>query len=516
MTSDSRLARWRSRLSPTLLMALVLWVFIAGWFLDTVGSSAVDDMYITYRYARNLASGDGFVFNPGERVFGLTNPGVGLLLAAGHLLTRVPIPNLAAGLFAAALIGLALLVAIEARTRGRLPEALAAGTLMLCCGFIWISRGSAQPLAVLLLATAAVAARRRPWLAGLLAGFAVWMRPEAGLGVGVLGVMLWIEDRRLPWRYGVAAAAVILAGLGLAQLYFGTPIPNTLAAKQGAEMMTGRNEPGTTFWPKAIRSSTQHMADAAQPLIVLGLLGLGVAFRRGGRGLRTVVLYAATLLIAFPAFSVGYFIWYALPTVVGLFYGAAYAAGEIARGLTRAVVGDGSREARPVASAALALALGIGALLPLAVPLVERSWELYSRPYRPPPRLAMYEEMGAWLRQKTPEGTRVAHMEIGVLGWESERPLQDLVGLVTPESIPYLEQRKIAGALLHDPADYVVVPSRGWFHAISQLPWFRRGFELAAEFTEPRTEEVLRLYRKRPGARLPPPPPLVPLDQGMT
>ena len=32
-----------------------------------------DDAFITYRYARNLARGEGLVFNPGERVEGYTN-----------------------------------------------------------------------------------------------------------------------------------------------------------------------------------------------------------------------------------------------------------------------------------------------------------------------------------------------------------------------------------------------------------------------------------------------------------
>ena len=40
-----------------------------------------DDAWITYRYAYNLAAGDGFVYNPGERVFGTSAPGYALLLA---------------------------------------------------------------------------------------------------------------------------------------------------------------------------------------------------------------------------------------------------------------------------------------------------------------------------------------------------------------------------------------------------------------------------------------------------
>src|SRR5215210_5968342 len=44
--------------------------------------NTVDDAYITFRYARNLATGVGFVYNAGERVLGTTTPAYAMLLAA--------------------------------------------------------------------------------------------------------------------------------------------------------------------------------------------------------------------------------------------------------------------------------------------------------------------------------------------------------------------------------------------------------------------------------------------------
>jgi len=40
-----------------------------------------DDAFISYRYAKHLVEGQGLVFNPGERVEGITNPLFTLLLA---------------------------------------------------------------------------------------------------------------------------------------------------------------------------------------------------------------------------------------------------------------------------------------------------------------------------------------------------------------------------------------------------------------------------------------------------
>ncbi len=51
------------------------------------GPRTIDDSYITYRYARNLIAGDGFVFNPGERVLGTTTPLYTSLMALAALPT---------------------------------------------------------------------------------------------------------------------------------------------------------------------------------------------------------------------------------------------------------------------------------------------------------------------------------------------------------------------------------------------------------------------------------------------
>lgn len=60
--------------------ALVLLGALQTWYW----SWTVDDAYITYRYAENLAAGHGAVFNPGERVEGYTNFLWMLLLAGFH------------------------------------------------------------------------------------------------------------------------------------------------------------------------------------------------------------------------------------------------------------------------------------------------------------------------------------------------------------------------------------------------------------------------------------------------
>src|SRR5688500_20409515 len=67
------MALWVAAVAGT----LALWLFILFAFRGQPG----DDPYITYRYATNLASGKGFVFNEGEHVQSTTTPLFTLMLA---------------------------------------------------------------------------------------------------------------------------------------------------------------------------------------------------------------------------------------------------------------------------------------------------------------------------------------------------------------------------------------------------------------------------------------------------
>src|SRR2546421_6511798 len=65
------------------------------------GPQVIDDAYITFRYARNLADGLGLVYNPGEWVLGTTAPLWAILLGAGYRLGFTDLPWLATTLSAA-------------------------------------------------------------------------------------------------------------------------------------------------------------------------------------------------------------------------------------------------------------------------------------------------------------------------------------------------------------------------------------------------------------------------------
>src|SRR6185369_12367260 len=216
--------------------AAILWIIPAVYASWRLGEKSFDDFYITYRYAWNLATGHGFVFNPGERVFGTTAPGFGLLLALLTRLTGISIPWLGTIAAAVALMGIAVLALRDSGDRW--PEAFIAGSLLLTCHFVWVQHSIDVPFT----------------LALLLAGCAVWCRPDALAGAAILGLLLWQERRLLPWRYGVALAAVVAAGLVSARLWFGQFLPHTLEAKRAQALIAGSSwKAGMEFWPETLR-----------------------------------------------------------------------------------------------------------------------------------------------------------------------------------------------------------------------------------------------------------------------
>src|SRR5262245_52089640 len=56
-----------------------------------------DDAFITFRFAHNLSMGQGFVFNPGEQIYGSSSPGFAILMTGW--LTLFPDQPVAGALF---------------------------------------------------------------------------------------------------------------------------------------------------------------------------------------------------------------------------------------------------------------------------------------------------------------------------------------------------------------------------------------------------------------------------------
>lgn len=210
-----------------------------------------DDAYISFRYAHNLAFGEGLVFNPGDRLEGFTNFLWTLLMAVfeamGADLFQV-CEVLGIALCFGVLLVLTLCVVNFTGVRKSGSHTWAALWLAVSSSMgLWATSGMEQPLAMLLPLLSVLLwwrGRERDSskfmaMSGLLMGLGCMTRPEIHLmgviaGITVLGEAAnkrRIDKPTIAWVTTVFA--VILPFHLFRYLYYGSLLPNTFYVKTG-------------------------------------------------------------------------------------------------------------------------------------------------------------------------------------------------------------------------------------------------------------------------------------------
>ncbi|MBL8145696.1 MAG: hypothetical protein JNL34_04850 [Anaerolineae bacterium] len=396
----------------------------------------LDDAYIHLQYARQLAAGQPYVYNPGlPPTSGATSFLYPYLLAAGALAgadgLTLGIWAIVLGAAALALAGWLILRIGLAVGAPFWPSALVGLSWALSGAALWhAASGMETSVAVLavLLAAYGVAARSDRWtLVG--AGFAAVIRPEWAivtlLAVALLGWRWWRGGLRRSWRWAWLLVPLALIGLQpLVNLLFtGSMVPSGNVAKSifGA-VNADFGVLAARWFGQIVRMGRELVTDwlagplvyVALPVLVMAVLGaVALARRRESRPL--LVLIFGTLLLGAAAIATldtafWHFKRYQMPLFALIFVLAAGAAlwfprrGWIAIGL-----------------AGLALASSL-----LTVPVFIRAYVLNVGYVNAQPL-----PMARWLAANAPEDAVVAVHDVGMMRFLGGRTTLDMVGLTT-------------------------------------------------------------------------------------
>jgi len=201
------------------------------------GPQPSDDAFITLRYARSLAAGEGFVFNPGERVLGTTTPLFALTLAALHLLTAVDFVWLAFWLALGAHIWVTgLMTRIGMRCELTLVACTAA-VLYALAPIAFAPTAACMETALFVALTLSVLApvvfSERLWWPHVAAALAILLRPEGVLVAAVHVARVARVSKRAALQAAGTVSAVILPWIAFAAWYFRNPVPQSLLVKWG-------------------------------------------------------------------------------------------------------------------------------------------------------------------------------------------------------------------------------------------------------------------------------------------
>lgn len=207
------------------------------------GPWCIDDAYISFRYARNLARGVGLVWNPGQFVDGYTNFAWVILLAPFEALgLDTPlIARLVNGGCAVATVVVTMRFASRHIGPG---AAIVPGLLLVLDGALgrWGQDGLETTAFTLVLLASCLAALRaweedRPgYRVPLLFGLLALLRPDGGLLFAVtmlFGVATGRQSLRSTLRWCGLFLVVVLPWATWRWLYYGYPLPNTFYVKVG-------------------------------------------------------------------------------------------------------------------------------------------------------------------------------------------------------------------------------------------------------------------------------------------
>ncbi|HEY3111204.1 MAG TPA: hypothetical protein VGL23_20770 [Chloroflexota bacterium] len=416
------------------LAALLAWPWIlalpAGLALVlriAIGAHPIDDAYITFRYARNVAGGLGLVYSQGESVLGTTAPLWALFLGTLHWLSGLAIPEIATTTSALADAASAIVLArlVFGLTRATCLALLAAATLALAPASIEFATGGMETsvFTLLLLLGLLWRDRRRVW--PLVVAAATLVRPEAA----ILAACLLLTDRRAALRSGLLYLAALLPWIAYALAIYGSPIPHSMIAKSSSVY---RNEPMMPVLVVLLAwLAIAPGLPLAGALVPIGLLRRGLA-----RRVHVLWLFPG----AFLAFHViaaarvsSHFGWYLVPLLPWLILLALL-------GCATPWQSAGARTAG-LAAALTALCLLGGNLLAWNLgqdPRLPLAWQRPPVPGVSGGREDGYREAAAYLSTIARDGATVAAPEIGAVGWEASRlRILDTVGLVSPAALRY-------------------------------------------------------------------------------
>ena len=377
-------------------------------------SSLTDDAYITFRYARNLASGYGFVYNIGERVLGTTAPFYAILLVP---FIKLGLSPYIVSVILALIFDLLICVLLFSLFRKSLNEHIA----LLCSLFYALSYvsiaacgyGMETQLFMLLLVASLLFLTSKHYIAmAAVAGLAVVTRPEGVLLATILAVAVFARLRRddpnLLLRSVLLFIGVAAPWYVFAMFYFGSPFPHSMLVKyiqrsitlhEWLDFFIIRNPVIIMYWLGALVGLLYGIKIRSQTIILLAVWA---------------VVYTLFFLVGRPPFLGG---WYFPPAVLPIATLSAVGFSKISGWILRGTV-------RGAVAVAGLMILLIAVVLPQNLNTIRYHRRAVDNVYIP---------VGEWIKANTRSSDTVHASDIGYLGYISGCRILDAAALVTPQ-----------------------------------------------------------------------------------
>jgi hypothetical protein len=384
-----------------------------------------EDAHITFQFSRNLATGDGFALNPGEPIYGSTTPLLTFLLAGWFFIST----DLVLG---------ARIISILAILLGTIHMSKAIGNkVMEFLIFLGLSVSSQlfvedmQGMEMALVFVFSIAAWRyfvegRPLHAGLSAGLLLWTRVDGVIWISCVALVWAFKNRKDALIFLAVICTIYAPWIVFSCLYFGSPVPWTIIAKQVAYGI------GNPTYPVHFMRIYNYLS---APLFLISLAGIWLSVRMRKYAVFSIffIIEIAHLILTGSTFFPRYFYMLTVSSVI----------------LGSMVLFSVSRHRL------IALILVSVIVVLWAYPSIAIDFAYYKN--LQDGRHESLKQIGSWLNYNSSVDATVLLEPLGYVGYYADRIMFDEVGLVTPLATE-LHRKGIGGSEFYKyfNPDYVI------------------------------------------------------------
>jgi MFS family permease len=469
-----------------IIILILLTTLLVRGLLVYYSRYTADDSLITFRYAENIATGKGFVYNEGEKVLGTSTPLYTLLLA---LLVKLGLPigwmariiNIGAD----CLTGITIFLLFKKFKTGVATFAALFYVLFPRVA-VWSVSGMETSLYMLFVALSLYFYHKQDFdLTSLFLGLTILTRMDGIiLGLAILLDFVW-RYKKIPVKIVLGSLAVVLPWLIFSIMYFGSPIPNSVPGKKALYEGTMWETPKWKIFWEFLFLKTK----IGWPLLALSLAGVYRVLTRA-KSYGILVLWTFLYLLFFFFSETKIHMWYYVPFYLGYLSLAALGLGllfEKAEGICRKMV-ELSKHGKRIFPSLKILGMAFLSALCILVGLIyfrqmKRTFKAIAAE-----QLVLegiHKQIGLWLLENTQPNDMICAEDIGYMGYYSTRYILDEDGLVSPQAIPFNRNRNRLGLLEKYKPPYFVIGFAGpYFSQVIQSEWFKNNYGKQATFNE--------------------------------
>jgi hypothetical protein len=458
-----------------ILIFIILVIFLCAYL-----SFRQDDAYIFYTYAKNIAEGNGYVFNLGEKVNATTSPLYTILLAVLYFIIK-PVSTESLHLIGLLISLLSIFIILfsvkKILKNDRLFQFFA--LTFLCLPLLKFGFGMETFLNLALIVFSVyLLLSNRLIIASIIAGLSVLARLDSILFAGVLFLYYVITYKKIPPFIVILVFIItILPWFVFSYFYFDSLLPTTIGVKLSQNQFEMHGT-GLIFIKGFFSVLPGRLINAI--FLMTGLIFSIIYLNRkkikltANPGIKIILIWSLLLFFIYAfILNAPSYQWYYTPFALSLAVVFAYTLYDLFNK-------DHHRK----------LIFILLFLIALINPL-----KTYYEGFNP--KYTNYYNTASWLNENVPDNSVLGVDEIGILGYYYNKGrIIDALGLITPEVVPHLSKKEFIWYIEIFSPDYIVndypivQP-----HAGGLEKEFFDKYEMIKRF-QSRNEEIA-IYRKR-------------------